>query len=86
MTKILYIFSYIFLLLWAVKTLYLIWFSLFQEYDVNGCSDGKYGGQRYFTCKGARALFVPVMKCSPDSRFFSSTGKETSKSTEMPPG
>ncbi|XP_030274471.1 ubiquitin carboxyl-terminal hydrolase CYLD [Sparus aurata] len=61
------------------------WAGIELEYDVNGCSDGKYGGQRYFTCKGARALFVPVTKCSPDSRFFSSTGKETPKSTEMPP-
>lgn len=40
-----------------------------QDYDVRGCSDGTYGDQRYFSCKGNRALFVPSSKCSPDSRL-----------------
>lgn len=66
---------------------YLILFWLFQDYDVNGCSDGKYGSQRYFTCKGNRALFVPITKCSPDSRFVcSSRGRDTPKPTATPPG
>ncbi|XP_038551921.1 ubiquitin carboxyl-terminal hydrolase CYLD isoform X1 [Micropterus salmoides] len=62
------------------------WAGIELDYDVNGCSDGKYGSQRYFTCKGNRGLFVPVTKCSPDSRFFcSSTGSETHQPTEAGP-
>ena len=62
-------------------------FFLFQDYEVNGCSDGQYGGKRYFTCKESRALFVPVTKCSPDGRFvYSSARSGTSKPTEIPPG
>ncbi|KAM9409321.1 ubiquitin carboxyl-terminal hydrolase CYLD [Pholidichthys leucotaenia] len=61
------------------------WAGLELDYEVKGCSDGVYRGQRYFTCKGNRALFVPVTKCSPDGRFVrSSAGKETPKPTEMP--
>ncbi|TNN52518.1 Ubiquitin carboxyl-terminal hydrolase CYLD [Liparis tanakae] len=45
------------------------WAGIELEYDVKGCSDGIYGGQRYFTCKGSRALFVPAKKCKPDGRF-----------------
>ncbi|CAN9512488.1 unnamed protein product [Ophioblennius macclurei] len=48
------------------------WAGIELDYEVNGCSDGQYGGQQYFTCKGSRALFVPITKCSPDSRFISS--------------
>lgn len=40
-----------------------------QDYEINGCSDGTCGGQRYFSCVGNRALFVPANKCSPDSRL-----------------
>ncbi|XP_042352637.1 ubiquitin carboxyl-terminal hydrolase CYLD [Plectropomus leopardus] len=62
------------------------WAGIELDYEVNGCSDGKYGGQRYFTCKGNRALFVPITKCSPDSRFVcSSTGRETHKPIDTPP-
>ncbi|XP_008318742.1 ubiquitin carboxyl-terminal hydrolase CYLD [Cynoglossus semilaevis] len=63
------------------------WAGIELDYDVNGCSDGKREGLRYFTCKGNRALFVPVTKCSPDGRFvYSSTGRETPKlRIEMPP-
>ncbi|TMS19367.1 Ubiquitin carboxyl-terminal hydrolase CYLD [Larimichthys crocea] len=61
------------------------WAGIELDYEVNGCSDGKYGSQRYFTCKGNRALFVPVTKCSPDGRFSSSPGWETPKPTEIPP-
>ncbi|XP_026203242.1 ubiquitin carboxyl-terminal hydrolase CYLD [Anabas testudineus] len=61
------------------------WAGIELDYEVNGCSDGKYANQRYFTCKENTALFVPVTKCSPDSRFvFSSTGRETPKPTEAP--
>ncbi|XP_070707407.1 ubiquitin carboxyl-terminal hydrolase CYLD [Pempheris klunzingeri] len=62
------------------------WAGIELDYEVSGCSDGKYGSQRYFTCKGNRALFVPVTKCSPDGRFAStSAGKEAPKPTETPP-
>lgn len=40
-----------------------------QDYDISGCSDGTYGEQRFFSCEGNRALFVPSNKCSPDSRL-----------------
>ncbi|XP_071350800.1 ubiquitin carboxyl-terminal hydrolase CYLD [Trachinotus anak] len=62
------------------------WAGIELDYEVNGCTDGKYGSQRYFTCKGNRALFVPVTKCSPDSRFvYTSTERETPKPPEAPP-
>uniref|UniRef100_A0A3P8UA25 ubiquitinyl hydrolase 1 n=1 Tax=Amphiprion percula TaxID=161767 RepID=A0A3P8UA25_AMPPE len=62
------------------------WAGIELDYEVNGCSDGTYGSQRYFTCKGSRALFVPITKCSPDSRFVCpSTGGQTLKPTETPP-
>ncbi|KAM3621892.1 uncharacterized protein V6R79_017550 [Siganus canaliculatus] len=61
------------------------WAGIELDYEVNGCSDGKYGGQRYFTCTGNRALFVPATKCSPDSRFvYSSAGQGYAKLTEEP--
>ncbi|XP_072238877.1 ubiquitin carboxyl-terminal hydrolase CYLD [Leuresthes tenuis] len=62
------------------------WAGIELDYEVNGCSDGMYEGQRYFTCKGNRALFVPITKCSPDSRFvFSPAERETLKTSETPP-
>ncbi|XP_034556475.1 ubiquitin carboxyl-terminal hydrolase CYLD [Notolabrus celidotus] len=62
------------------------WAGIELDYEVNGCSDGKYGSQRYFTCRGNRALFVPITKCSPDSRFVHpSTAAETVKPTNTPP-
>uniref|UniRef100_A0A3B3VWT7 ubiquitinyl hydrolase 1 n=1 Tax=Poecilia latipinna TaxID=48699 RepID=A0A3B3VWT7_9TELE len=45
------------------------WAGVELDYEVAGCSDGVYKDQRYFTCKENCALFVPVTKCSPDSRF-----------------
>ncbi|XP_034389635.1 ubiquitin carboxyl-terminal hydrolase CYLD [Cyclopterus lumpus] len=54
------------------------WAGIELDYDVNGCSDGRHGGRRYFTCKGGRALFVPVKKCHPDGRFVcTSPGKKS---------
>lgn len=62
------------------------WAGIELDYEVNGCSDGTYGSQRYFTCKGGRALFVPITKCSPDSRFVCpSTEGQTLQPTETPP-
>ncbi|XP_056129058.1 ubiquitin carboxyl-terminal hydrolase CYLD [Lampris incognitus] len=61
------------------------WVGIELDYDVNGCSDGTYDGKRYFSCKGNRALFVPVTKCSPDSRFLCSAARqETLKPSEPP--
>lgn len=62
------------------------WAGIELDYEVNGCSDGKHRGQRYFTCKMGRALFVPVTKCSPDGRFVcSSTGTENLNPADAPP-
>ncbi|XP_011612622.2 ubiquitin carboxyl-terminal hydrolase CYLD isoform X2 [Takifugu rubripes] len=46
-----------------------VWAGIELDYEINGCSDGTCAGQRYFSCKGNRALFVPANKCSPDSRL-----------------
>ncbi|XP_061688425.1 ubiquitin carboxyl-terminal hydrolase CYLD [Syngnathoides biaculeatus] len=62
------------------------WAGIELDYNVNHCSDGTYGGQRLFSCKKGRALFVPVTKCSPDSRFVcSSTADDTINQVEIPP-
>ncbi|XP_061730841.1 ubiquitin carboxyl-terminal hydrolase CYLD isoform X2 [Nerophis ophidion] len=61
------------------------WAGIELDYDVKGCSDGTYGGQRLFTCKISRALFLPVTKCNPDSRFDCfSAGGGTPNHTEIP--
>ncbi|CAB1353516.1 unnamed protein product [Coregonus sp. 'balchen'] len=59
------------------------WAGIELDYEVNNCSDGMYGGQRYFTCKGGRALFVPLTKCSPDGRFLFTPLEETDEN--VPP-
>lgn len=46
------------------------WAGIELDYEMNGCSDGKYEGRRYFTCRVYRALFVPLTKCNPDRRFL----------------
>ncbi|KAM8915064.1 ubiquitin carboxyl-terminal hydrolase CYLD isoform 1-T2 [Spinachia spinachia] len=62
------------------------WAGIELDYEVKGCSDGSYGGHRYFTCKVGMALFVPVTKLNADSRFVSlSTGNENIKPTDEPP-
>ncbi|KAK2862522.1 hypothetical protein Q5P01_002055 [Channa striata] len=62
------------------------WAGIELDYEVSGCSDGTFGNQRYFMCSGNVALFVPVTKCSPDSRLvYSSTRKEIPKPRETPP-
>uniref|UniRef100_A0AAV2M5R6 ubiquitinyl hydrolase 1 n=1 Tax=Knipowitschia caucasica TaxID=637954 RepID=A0AAV2M5R6_KNICA len=48
------------------------WAGIELDYDIKGCSDGTYGGKRFFTCSGNKALFLPKTKCSPDARFGSS--------------
>ncbi|XP_036387759.1 ubiquitin carboxyl-terminal hydrolase CYLD [Megalops cyprinoides] len=52
------------------------WAGIELDYEMSGCSDGKLGAQQYFTCKGNRALFVPLKTCRPDGRFQSLTAVE----------
>ncbi|KAL4630627.1 ubiquitin carboxyl-terminal hydrolase CYLD-like [Arapaima gigas] len=47
------------------------WAGIELDYEVVGCTDGTFGSQRYFTCGGNRAVFVPLDSCRPDSRFQS---------------
>ncbi|KAK5623376.1 hypothetical protein CRENBAI_015394 [Crenichthys baileyi] len=62
------------------------WAGIELDYEVKGCSDGVYKDQRYFTCKSNSALFVPITKCSPDSRFVCSFPVTKSfKTTKVPP-
>ncbi|XP_026161703.1 ubiquitin carboxyl-terminal hydrolase CYLD [Mastacembelus armatus] len=60
------------------------WAGIELDYEVNCCSDGTYENQRYFTCQGNMALFVPVTKCSPDSRLFCSSPVRKTPNTEIP--
>uniref|UniRef100_A0A8C6UVT0 ubiquitinyl hydrolase 1 n=1 Tax=Neogobius melanostomus TaxID=47308 RepID=A0A8C6UVT0_9GOBI len=60
------------------------WAGIEVDYDIKGCSDGTYGGKRFFTCSGNKALFIPKTKCHPDSRFYSSR-EDVSFRTEKPP-
>lgn len=48
------------------------WAGIELDYDIKGCSDGTYGGKRFFTCSGNKALFIPKTMCRPDSRFYTS--------------
>ncbi|KAJ8259171.1 hypothetical protein COCON_G00181830 [Conger conger] len=62
------------------------WAGLELDYEVSGCTDGTFGGQRYFNCKGNRALFVPLSTCRPDGRFQSLPAtKVASQYCEKPP-
>ncbi|KAG7275983.1 hypothetical protein CRUP_028540 [Coryphaenoides rupestris] len=63
------------------------WAGVELDYDVRNCSDGVYGGQRYFTCPVGRALFVPLAKCNPDQRFHSSFARRrpSQKTVDLPP-
>lgn len=56
------------------------WAGVELDEEVGTCTDGTFNSQRYFTCKGNRALFVPLDLCVPDRRFHTpsptdSTGK-----------
>ncbi|XP_028854767.1 ubiquitin carboxyl-terminal hydrolase CYLD [Denticeps clupeoides] len=52
------------------------WAGIELDCETNGCTDGTIGTQRFFTCKGKRALFVPLGLCMPDSRFHSPSPTE----------
>ncbi|KAJ8361297.1 hypothetical protein SKAU_G00178220 [Synaphobranchus kaupii] len=62
------------------------WAGLELDYEVSGCTDGTFGGQRYFICKGNRALFVPLSACRADRRFQSLPAEEVRPQYyELPP-
>ncbi|CAL8337332.1 unnamed protein product [Merluccius merluccius] len=62
------------------------WAGIELDYDLRNCSNGLYGGQRYFTCQVGRALFVPMANCIPDQRFHGSlTRRKTRKIVDLPP-
>ncbi|MBN3304926.1 CYLD hydrolase, partial [Amia calva] len=46
------------------------WAGVELDYEVKGCTDGKLGVHRYFTCNGNKAMFVVLKNCKPDSRFL----------------
>nr|XP_015220280.1 PREDICTED: ubiquitin carboxyl-terminal hydrolase CYLD-like isoform X3 [Lepisosteus oculatus] len=46
------------------------WAGVELDYEMKGCSDGRFGAQRYFTCNGNKAMFVILKNCFPDSRFL----------------
>ncbi|XP_033823243.1 ubiquitin carboxyl-terminal hydrolase CYLD [Periophthalmus magnuspinnatus] len=60
------------------------WAGIELDYDVKGCSDGTYGGKRFFTCSGNKALFIPKKKCCPDRRF-GPCGESVNSRTEKTP-
>lgn len=47
------------------------WAGIELDNEVGTCTDGTFHGQRYFTCHGNRAVFVPLEMCVPDGRFHS---------------
>uniref|UniRef100_A0AAY5KHZ0 ubiquitinyl hydrolase 1 n=1 Tax=Esox lucius TaxID=8010 RepID=A0AAY5KHZ0_ESOLU len=61
------------------------WAGIELDYEVKNCSNGTYGGQRYFTCEGSKALFVPVTMCSPDGRFLRPHSEERVLRPKLPP-
>jgi len=44
-----------------------------KEEEQSACSDGTFGGERYFTCPGGRGFFTLLEHCRQDSRFASNT-------------
>ena len=36
---------------------------------MDGCGDGSWKGERYFTCPDGHALFIVLSKLKPDPRF-----------------
>ncbi|XP_072308063.1 ubiquitin carboxyl-terminal hydrolase CYLD [Eucyclogobius newberryi] len=63
------------------------WAGIELDYDIKGCSDGTYGGKRFFICTGNKALFIPKTKCHADSRFDSSVDSvgSSKEKTQVPP-
>ena len=43
---------------------------MLQEDEQSACSDGTFGGQRYFTCPEGKGFFTLLKYCRQDSRFL----------------
>ncbi|XP_030633060.1 ubiquitin carboxyl-terminal hydrolase CYLD [Chanos chanos] len=61
------------------------WAGLELDNELTTNSDGKFGTKRYFTCKGNRALFVPLDRCKPDGRFLSNSHQNYTPNVPEPP-
>ena len=44
-------------------------FIMLQEDEQYACSDGTFGGERYFTCPEGRGFFTLLKHCRQDARF-----------------
>ncbi|XP_062402017.1 ubiquitin carboxyl-terminal hydrolase CYLD isoform X2 [Sardina pilchardus] len=60
------------------------WAGIELDNDVGTCTDGTFHGQRYFTCRGNRAVFVPLEMCMPDGRFHSPSPSSSAGTEESP--
>ena len=36
---------------------------------MDGCGDGSWNGEQYFSCRDGHAMFIVLSKLKPDSRF-----------------
>ena len=36
---------------------------------MDGCGDGSWNGEQYFSCRDGHAVFIVLSKLKPDSRF-----------------
>lgn len=48
-------------------------FHTVKEEEQSACSDGTFGGERYFTCPAGRGFFTLLEHCRQDSRFAPNT-------------
>jgi len=48
-------------------------FLTLKEEEQSSCSDGTFGGKRYFTCPARRGFFTLLAHCQQDSRVDSNT-------------
>jgi len=48
-------------------------FHTLKEDEQSPCSDGTFGGERYFTCPAGRGFFTLLEHCRQDSRFAPNT-------------
>ncbi|XP_041946493.1 ubiquitin carboxyl-terminal hydrolase CYLD isoform X2 [Alosa sapidissima] len=60
------------------------WAGIELDDEVGTCTDGTFHGQRYFTCQGNRAAFVPLEMCVPDGRFHSPSPSSSADTEESP--
>ena len=44
-------------------------FIMLQEDEESACSDGTFGGERYFACPKGRGFFTLLAHCKQDARF-----------------